>query len=345
MTLEIKVVILFTYSIIDRLKASLDVFCVVKMNTKSNMKKLLLAMIPVMAGLSSCGGEAPVESEVIASDQSQFLLTKYDDGYHVDDYIGGDSTIRLPAYYQENDGTLVPVTAISAYGLARRPQLNTVYLSPTIKFIGANAFYESSIEKLYVTPYLEDMDAEAFNGSGLSFVEKDSSYFLPTPSSDVGYLLAYSTNASLTNGVYQISIPDGCQAIYKGVFKDFVGQITLPDSIEVIGEGAFENANIGYQADFSNVKHIGAKAFYNAQCLRYKKNGNANYTIHGYGFAFSSKLTTVGSSAFYGASYSRTYLGVDPFKEGIIDLGHDAKPTGFADDWNVNYSVNYLGSE
>ena len=312
----------------------------------SALRKFLpfLLLAGSLSSLASCGGNAAEESQqVVASDMSQFVLTKHDDGYYVDDYLGNDSAIRLPSHYQEPNGELVPVVAISNYGLARRPVLDTVYLSSTIKRIGANAFFESSLKKLYVTPTLEELDPEALNQSGIELIKKDDFAYLPTASSDNGYLVGFATSRTLADGVYTLTVPNGTKAIYKGVFNGFVGQLFLPDTLEAIGDGAFSNANFAYQGSFPNLRRIGAKAFFNSQILHFTKNGTANYTAHGYEFSFTTALTEIGEAAFYGAQYDRTYINYGKWSNGKIYMQHTGSLSGFSDGWYGNYEVYFDG--
>ena len=303
----------------------------------------LLLLIPSIFTLASCGGDNATssEEEIVIYDQEEFVLSKYDDGYYIQDYKGSANAVYLPHTFVEEDGTKVPVVGISDLAFSKRQSLTTIYLSNTIKSIGKNAFYQSSIKNVYVTTYLEDIDPEAFNSSQIEFYKQDDFSFLPTRDSRNGYLVGFNTDNRITDNIYDLTIPNGTKAIYKGLFNGFLGRIYFPDSIEAVFDGAFENANIAYSGSFLKLRHIGKRAFYNSQVLHFTKEGSAKYTGYGYEFKFSEALETVKENAFFAARNYRTFLGYDPVSQFQIYLPHESAPSGFEKGWEGNSVVHY----
>lgn len=306
------------------------------------MKKAFLfplLLVPMAFSCGGGGGESSQDTRIVIENQDDFLLSKYDDGYYVEDYKGKDSVVKVPSHYLV-DGVYYPIVGLSPFCFSKRSALDVVYLSDTIKSIGANAFYESSISKLVVTPYLETIDPEAFNGSGLKFNEQGNFSFLPTASSEIGYCVKVGTNITVVSGIYVLTIPDGVQALCESLLKDFVGQLFLPDSLISIGKGCFEGANIAYQGDFTKLKVIGERAFNGCQCIHFAKQGSSRYENYGYEFKLGNGLRSIGANAFQSRSFSQTFLGASPIgsSKRTIYLPKDAEPT-LGSNWSGDFDV------
>ena len=181
--------------------------------------------------LFSCGGGQRSGSFNPATQVSfgDFTLNYYSDvqGYCVEDYLGKEESIVIPDE-AEIEGKVTPIVGISGYAFAGRSVLKQVQLGNKLTVLRPNAFTQSSVEKLYVTPNLLALSESSFVDSPVSTITKKEgiSYLA---SSDNPYCVAYAADQ-----VTSASLVDGCQSIAHHVFDNV--KLTLPSSISNIGD-------------------------------------------------------------------------------------------------------------
>jgi hypothetical protein len=171
----------------------------------------LLCALPLLA---SCGGESSLSySKKEGSDAGDYSLNYYEDkkGFFIEDYLGSDSSISIPLEATVGEVT-APIVGISEFAFAGR-SVREIHLSQNIHSIGGYAFHQSSLQRLVVTPYLLEVDPNAFANCSISFAEKDGVKYLPTEKGDRGYAIAFSGGEKAT-----VTLAEECEAIYDDIF-------------------------------------------------------------------------------------------------------------------------------
>ena len=140
-------------------------------------------------------------------------MNYYEDkkGFVIEDYLGSDTNILLPSEAIVN-GVSAPIVGIGGYAFANR-SVKEIRLPNSIHSIGAYAFYQSQLQNLYATPYLVDIDKDAFANCPINFNEKDRVKYLPIENAKFGYAVSFSGSANA-----DIQLPQECEAVYDNVF-------------------------------------------------------------------------------------------------------------------------------
>ena len=222
-------------------------------------KAFTFLFLGILLGISSCNGDSSSQSNG-STNLTDFTFSYYEEegGYYVGDYNGSAAEIWIPQE-AELEGVKAPVVGISSYAFSHRPSLKTIHLPDSLHTIKDFAFASSEVEKLVTTPFLVNIDAEAFSNSKIEFKEKDGVRYLPGRYGDYGYAVSYF---GLTSA--KIELPEECEAIYDDVF---IGNQTITVSKRTMGFGSLGPNAHYYPYDKEeelelNVTKAGKRAFY-----------------------------------------------------------------------------------
>ena len=177
----------------------------------------LLLAIASIGPLSSCGNDASpaetVEMTFTPSDINDFTLNYYPErnGYVIEDYHGHDKEVFVPLEANIN-GVIAPIVEIGDYAFAHR-EMEIIHLGESVRKLGEIPFHQSKLKKLYVTPYLVDIQANSFDNCPLEWNQKDGINYLPGRYGPYGYVFSY--NGTIDDQIY---LPEECEAVYPGVF-------------------------------------------------------------------------------------------------------------------------------
>jgi|GEM_PF-5197303 len=252
----------------------------------------LLVLCGLSLSLLSCGTPGPKRSSsseteslsisATPTQDSDYRLNYYEElgGYLIEDYLGHEPSITLPSY-ATCDGATRPIVGISEYAFASRNNLDAVVLSPTIRSIGAYAFYQSSVKSLVVTPYLDYIDPNAFVSAPIAFFTKGGVRYLPTEKGTYGFAIGYQGDDKSA-----VSLQIECQAVGDDVFLG--GQkVTLSPNVISIGRVGLETQiklSPGHNA--IALTKVGDYALHNCSSLEE--------------VTFEQGLTRIGDHAFQG---------------------------------------------
>lgn len=179
-------------------------------------------------------------------------------------------------YNRNSDGT-IDYTSLNSYGGANR---DNVVFPETLKIIGANACYSSSLRNITLPEGLEVIKGDAFNTNSLTSLSIPSSvttlqstafvnnqlndedafiYRRTSSGEDRSYLLTYA--GAKKEGVV---IPSNITTIGASSFQDAkIISITIPSSVTSIENFAFRNNSLTSIEIPSTVTSIGQGAFNN----------------------------------------------------------------------------------
>ena len=167
-------------------------------------------------------------------------------GYFIEDYRGPDSSIRLPSYIDGEYGR-APVVGIAHDCFNNRTQIKTVVMSPTIKYVEANAFSHSGIKYLYLGPNFIYFHPTALDDTNLTYNEKDGVYYLPNESNPLFYAagtkltLFYPVPDPSCQAIGPSFFPEAKASIPYGTFAECTGLefVSIPGRISSVGQKAF----------------------------------------------------------------------------------------------------------
>ena len=167
-----------------------------------------------------------------ADDSFKWALNDGGDGYSVTKYVGADSEVIIPPFYNG-----LPVTEIGKTAFMDCEGLYAVIISENVQKICNNAF-------IYCTE--------------LSSVELPST------------LLEIGANAFSYSGISHINLPENLVKIDRQAFSyTKLTSIVMPDSLEELGEFAFTGCALLKSADTGNgLKIIPEQAFANCTALK-----------------------------------------------------------------------------
>ena len=203
-------------------------------------KKLVLSLsllFPLFTAptLTSCGGGGiPGDIDYDnanweATSPEDFVFDYFEgEGYYVADYRGKDKEIRIPITVNV-DGREDKVVGLEGCCFALRENVETVYLPNSIRKIGANAFTQSSIKNVYPGLGLVDVDEHAFENSQVKTSVKDGITYLPSPSTEHYYAIAFDNQSE------SVSFPEGCIGYIDYMLDEFVGKVNFPSTLQIIG--------------------------------------------------------------------------------------------------------------
>ncbi|MCH5161533.1 MAG: leucine-rich repeat domain-containing protein [Clostridiales bacterium] len=193
------------------------------------------------------------------------------------------------------------VVRVSDYAFCGLDEITSVKLPSSIKFIGRDAFYGTSVTRIDVET-LKDWFGISFSDVLLSTAD-------------------LYADGSLVEG--ELIVPDGVTAINSNAFYgyDKITSVTVPDGVTLIGSGAFFNCTaIAGVVLGSDVATIGSSAFYGCTALESVTLGDGVTSIGSSAFngctalksvTLGGNITSIGSSAFNKCNGLRTvdYLG------------------------------------
>ena len=239
--------------------------------------------------------------------------------------------IVIPA---EHEG--IPVKEIASEGFAYRPWINSISIPVSIEKIGAGAFSQSDLKKLYY----DAENCEDFNGRNWVFLPGDTNRSLevtigrhvkkipsrmfyplatdPTRIPLVDRLIFESESTLETIGDYAfynlnieaVEFPDSLQTIGSYAFSanESLASVRFGSGLQIIDSHAFQYCIRLEETDFTNsrIRTVSDSAF--RDCYSLKK-------VH-----FSETLSSVGDSAFAHCSA----LSDLRFDNGLIALGNQA---------------------
>lgn len=202
-------------------------------------KKLVLGLsllFPLFTAptLTSCGGGITGDIDYDnanweATNPDDFLFDYFEgEGYYVADYRGKDKEIRIPITVNV-DGREDKVVGLEGSCFALRENVETVYLPNSIRKIGANAFTQSSIKNVYPGLGLVEVDEHAFENSQVKTYVKDGITYLPSPSTQHYYAIAFDNKSE------SVSFPEGCIGYIDYMLDEFVGKVNFPSTLQIIG--------------------------------------------------------------------------------------------------------------
>ena len=137
-----------------------------------------------------------------------------------------DSLIYVP---REIDGHAV--VAIGEAAFMDEYGLHFVVLSDTVKTLGLQAFWYSSLEDIYIPDSVETIDVAALAGTHLTYVTLPDSVKALART-----VFAYSL-------VREVTLPSGLTKVESWMFRDciYLEHVDLPEGVEILGEEMFYN--------------------------------------------------------------------------------------------------------
>ena len=210
------------------------------MKTDSLCAKALFLILAAPLFLSACGGSSggggdedsgrrPSPRSPVEADGFILEYSQEHQGLMVVDYQGESSDIVTPSYIKYA-GVMTPVVGLEHDCFYNRPKIKKVSLSPTVKYIGDNAFAKSGVSTLHVTGALAEVTDKAFADSKITISQKGSVEYLATADSNYGW--AYTHYYSLPEN---FNLPSGCEGMRKGFLDEFKGTIGFPSTMKGFG--------------------------------------------------------------------------------------------------------------
>lgn len=220
---------------------------------------------------------------------SYFTIDYYPDrgGFVVNDYRGKESTIQIPEEYEDSTGVKAPIVGIGKRAFYGRDLITRIELSKNVAFIDGEAFTGTSLEELYVTASLHEVDKTAFDDCPYVFYKENGITFLPSLESQHCLLYAYSSSA--------LSFPTDCEAVLA----------QTPDNVQISGELDLSKCTYLPNAAFKGQKGItkvtlgegltelGPSAFEGCSALAEVAGGPKSIAVNERTFASCSALTKI----------------------------------------------------
>ena len=233
----------------------------------------------------------------------QFLYTQGD--VIIPEYVRVIST--LPDPYKN----ALRVVSIRADALR---YVTSVELPKSIRYIGENAFAESTIKSITIPKFVSYIDLTAFKKcSQLEKIEVDPENYYYDSREDCNGLIRKSDNMLMYMCTNSSVIPNSVEIIADEVFKNRtdITSLKLPENLKRIGNYAFYGCTGLTELTMSdNLEYIGDYAFYGCTALTELKLPESLGSINNYAFygceglnklILPESLKSVGEYAFYGA--------------------------------------------
>ncbi len=181
---------------------------------------------------------APQPASAIRSADGRYDCTILTDGsISIDDYLGADASLTIPAVLSLEDGSARSVTVIEWYSFEDRVSLGSVTIPNTITKIGDGAFKGcSSLRSFTVPDSVEHLGAWVFEGcSSLGTATIGNAVVSIGPSAFNGCLSLRSVKLGSRVSAIGAAAFGGCLALKT---------VTLPNSVSAITASAFDASTI-----------------------------------------------------------------------------------------------------
>ena len=201
------------------------------------------------------------------------------------------------------------VTSIGDLAFSGCSALTTITIPDSVTTIGVSAFSDcSALTTITIPDNVTSIGNEAFPSH--LYKRYGGCYYLPTKSSDYGFLYTPIDEENLIN----VKIHTDCKTINRAAFSQCrnLTSVIIPDSVTSIGDYAFSGCSALTTITIpDSVTSIGDYAFSSCRALESVIIGNGVTTIGDYAFYYCSNLesvtigngvTTIGSEAFYNCS-------------------------------------------
>ena len=212
-------------------------FCLASCGTSSepSLSSVSISSDPVI--------DDPDAEEAKFEDFSLFYVPERG-GYLVGDYKGSLTSIVVPTQATGKDGITAPVVGLADYAFNQRKAITTVLLGESITYIGNYVFMDTNITDLRIAGGLTYLGDHAFDGSKVTFYEKEGIEYLPTWDKPYGTAFCGALDArdKLDPSCTHLVIKPGAESVDDYAFKGFdsLESVCLPASLRIIGYSAFE---------------------------------------------------------------------------------------------------------
>ena len=182
-----------------------------------------------------------------------------DGTYSVKKGTANAETVVIPESYHDK-----PVTQIASRAFEGAAWLKHVVIPESVTLINGRAFYETSLEEVYIPDSVKRIDSNAFTGcaalvnvrvpsgmtmigtdvfsrcNALAFNEADGACYFGNDENDYVVLIK-AKDTSIT----KCAIEDGCEYIYGSAFAEckLLADVTLPTTLRIIGGSVFKNCS------------------------------------------------------------------------------------------------------
>ena len=213
-----------------------------------------------------------------------FMFYTAEQAHHLVEYIGQDTQVTLPAYYNKTPyeihdyafygcatltGITLPdtLTGIGDHAFSGCSELTAIHVPDSVQRIGATAF--AGCEKLteLTIPALPlEIGINAFGETG---------YALDESNWESGVLYLNNHLIGVKNTLEKVTVKENTLTIGDSVFSSCIGltEITVPVSVTVIGESAFAHCSrlskIHYDGTLDDWKKIQKGADWDAEVAYY----------------------------------------------------------------------------
>lgn len=250
-------------------------------------------------------------NELITDSETGLVYVEHNGEYVVVDYVGSDTSVIIPEYYNG-----IKVTTIGITAFAGNDAITSITISNNITRIDNHAFHDcSSLTAFNFTSNIKCIGYCAFFGC-----KNLNSEIKMSPDA---ILEGYSFyNCAKIFG--DLTVPTGTNKVNSNVFFgcDGITAVTIPEGIVEIEERAFYGCdNIQSVTISDSVKSIGKYAFYLCVNLSSLELGNGVVDIGNSAFrscngitgvlTLPDSLNTIGNDAFWGTNITDIIFGSD----------------------------------
>lgn len=199
---------------------------------------VIVLVVVLLSRTSGNNGETPV-------DFFRFRADAETQGVRIDEYIGTDINVRIPARIEGEPVTSIGREAFSQSGIM------SVHIPNTVVVIENSAFRDSrGLTSVTIGNSVERIGSSAFSGTGLTEV------VIPNSVEYIGSSAFASTNLT------RVTIGSSVEHIGDSAFSGTeLTEIVIPNSVKYIGSSAFARTNLTSVTMGNSVEFIGPRAF------------------------------------------------------------------------------------